>query len=73
MGNRQVAGHERKRNPVDEDSLMKQSEEMVVPDLQPSVVARYLRCTVGIHHPDESVETMYPCSVHHALKFFIIY
>ena len=43
--------------------------------LQPSVVACYLRRAVGIHHPDERVETMYLRCIHHIftedLKFFV--
>lgn len=34
---------------------------------QPSVMACNLRRAVGIHHPDEGVETMYFGNVHHIL------
>ena len=32
--------------------------------LQPSVVACYLRRAVGVQHPDEAVEALYPCCIH---------
>ena len=46
---------------------------LCVANLQPSVVAGYLRCAVGIHHPDERVETMYLRCIHHfSFIFFAI-
>jgi len=44
-----------------------------IANLQPSVVAGYLRSAVGVHHPDEAVETVYSRRVHHAFKLFYLF
>ena len=45
---------------------------LCVTNLQPSIVACYLRSAISIHHPDERVETLYLGCVHHAISFTLV-